>query len=132
MTSLEAAGWGCGAAGIVPPVPEIRVSGAERRRTPAARRSLGPALTTGDGFAGVDGEAAVGRCAARAASPVRWTMAVTVPQPGPDLNPPGPGLRNSLYLTLANAPHNISAGQALIMMRPRSKACQLGMRAGLR
>ncbi len=39
MTSLEAAGWGRGAAGIVPPVPENGVRGADRRRTPAAKRS---------------------------------------------------------------------------------------------
>lgn len=39
MTSLEAAGWGRGAAGIVPPAPENRVRGADRRRPPAARRT---------------------------------------------------------------------------------------------
>jgi hypothetical protein len=47
-------------------------------------------------------------------------MAVTVPQPGPDLNPHGPDLRKQPRARFWRIPaHGVSAGQALVKMCPR-------------
>jgi hypothetical protein len=57
-------------------------------------------------------------------------MVVTIPQSGPVLNPHGPELRKQLVPDsteiLANG---ISAGQAMIMMCPRTKLNHSGMRS---